>query len=141
MLHLTLNTGHVRESPRGEVGDDVIAALRPVLLAEGGPLPHPPGYVLGVARVGGGEVYTISSVMGTGDPEPVPLVTCWLAREDAEAVWRQVPSVTAGVEMPDRVPWLAVLLHPTALLRPDALSWLGDAERCIAWALMEERIQ
>lgn len=138
MLHLTLNTGHVRESPRNEVGDDVIDALRPVVQMSGGPLPFPPGYVLGIDREGRDAVYTISSVVGADDPQPVPLVTCWLAVEHPDRVWAVVPSAVAGVEIPATAPWLAVLIHPTALLRPDALGWLGDAERCIAWALVEE---
>lgn len=138
LAHLSLNTCHMRDSPRSEVGDDIIDMLRPLVRATGGPLPRLAGYVLGIDRDGRDAVYTISSVVGADDPEPVPLITCWLAVEHPARVWASVPSAVAGVEMPESTPWLAVLMHPTALLRPEALGWLGDAERCIAWALIEE---
>ena len=50
------------------------------------------------------------------------------------------PGVDAMPKMPESTPWLAALLLPAGLLfttRED-LSWMGDFERCLAWALLEE---
>lgn len=138
MMHLTLNTGHVRESPRSEVGDDIIDKLRPLVQTTGGPLPHPRGYSVQITRAGRDAMYTISRVM---DDEAAPLVTCGLAVDDPAAVWHALVQCTGGAiqaEMPPVTPWLGVVIHPVALLAPAALNWLGDAERCIAWALIEE---
>lgn len=138
MLHLTLNTGHVRESPRSEVGDDVIDMLRPLVRTTGGPLPHSPGYAAQITRAGRDAMYTISRVI---DDEAAPLVTCGLAVDDPETVWHALVRCTGGrvqAEMPSATPWLGIVIHPVTLLAPAALSWLGDAERCIAWALIEE---
>lgn len=145
VIHLTLNTGHSRASPRCEVSDDVIERLRPLVRASGGPLPHPRGYSVQITREGKDALLTISATADAGrGAEAVPLVTCGLAIEDGPRVWRALLapgrigrySVESG--MPDSLPWLAVLLHPTAVLAGAALSWLGDAERCLAWALIEE---
>ena len=43
-------------------------------------------------------------------------------------------SVKRGVQRPAE-PWCAVLIHLTlALADPSASAWLGDFERCVAWA-------
>ncbi|HET8627032.1 MAG TPA: hypothetical protein VFL91_06415 [Thermomicrobiales bacterium] len=174
LTHLTLNTGHIRESPRAEVGADILARLAPLVAEDGGPLPPPfSGYRLSIVRgedeAAGSAIFTFS---GARD---IPLVTglvCWRAAASADA-WGQMAELMAEVGAaagaplpppsgpPPRVPWLAVMLWPTIALdrrnfeveavvrRLDepvddrvaldiAVSWLGDAERCVAWALIEE---
>ena len=43
---------------------------------------------------------------------------------------------TIDPESPPATPWCAVWMHLPLLLRayPDALDWLGNFERCVAWA-------
>ena len=152
LAHLTLNTGHIRESPRDEVGADILAVLAPLVAEDGGPLPPPfGGYHLTIARgegeAAGSALYTFTGARG------LPLATClicWRPEIAAETWARMVTLRTAAVTLgvatmpanarrPATVPWLAVLLWPSlAFDRGDALSWLGDAERVIAWALIEE---
>jgi hypothetical protein len=43
--------------------------------------------------------------------------------------------------MPAAVPWLGVLLLPTAVAAREAMDWLGDYERCLAWAILEEHCE
>jgi hypothetical protein len=39
--------------------------------------------------------------------------------------------------MPDRIPWLAVVLLPgIAVQRREDIAWLGDFERCLAFAIL-----
>jgi len=149
VIHLTLNTGHVRESPRSEVGDDIVAALLPLVRAGGGPLPQPPGYSVSFSRDGRNAIYTISASVDLGQvAQPAPLVTCGLAVERPERVWSLIGALAFmraglggdhyGPARPATVPWLAVLIHEPAVLAAEAMSWLGDAERCIAWTIIEE---
>lgn len=152
LAHLTLNTGHTRPSPRAEVGDGTIAMLRPLVDAGGGILPVP------------FAMYRLTVVVDDGEPDcaiftvqradnDLPLVTCfchWGPGDGARfwaVVGTQLDTIRQGFPrgaLPDRLPrrpraspWLAVLVWPTALRDPEALGWLGDFERCVAWALIE----
>ena len=129
MLHLTLTTGHIRRSPRSEVGDDVIEGLRPLVAAGGGPLAPMPGYRVTITRAGRDAMFTL----WRGEQ---PVVTCALAVEDPAGVWRALGRVVGDTPMPAEVPWLAVEIHDVS--QPEDLHWIADAERCLAWALMEE---
>lgn len=41
--------------------------------------------------------------------------------------------------LPPAVPWLTAEILPAAAITPsDVMGMLGDAERCVAWALIEE---
>lgn len=156
LTHLTLNTGHTRESPRAEVGADILALLAPLVAEGGGPLPPPfTGYRLTIVRgedeAAGSAIFTFS---GAGD---LPLATglvCWREAASSDA-WGKMADLLAGAgalagatipatpRRPSSVPWLAVMLWPAFMAAPDAatwsaVSWLGDAERCVAWALIEE---
>lgn len=46
--HYTIESGHCRESPRSEVSDAAIAALRPLMVDGERDLPGPAGYRLRV---------------------------------------------------------------------------------------------
>lgn len=140
-IHVTLNTGHSRVSPRSEVSDDVIAALRPVVRAGGGMLPGPPGYRLVLTREGRNAAYTIHRVDDGG--AVAPLVTCIVSQ--TPGVWGAVwPRVTKGVRtrrplVEPALPWLAVDIHPTVALDNASMEWLGDLERCVAWTIIEDQ--
>lgn len=139
LWHLTLLTGHVRErSPLAEVAPTLIARLRPIVDAGGGPLWDTGWGVLVVERSADGAVYDLSS-------EGVEIARCWLAlAPDAEArFWSDASAspTLPGVKLrkPGMLPWLAAGLLPDgmALLRnlPERMLELGDLERCVAWVL------
>ncbi|MDO4687083.1 MAG: hypothetical protein Q4A92_11110 [Corynebacterium sp.] len=151
--HITLTTGHNRRSPRAEVSDETLAILHTWLLDACGspdpvPLPAPSlaHYSAHVLRSpdGGGLVLTVYAPWGPhiqGQPnkgKTAPLITMGVAQraDEAEQLWRYLVDAFGAhpsAKMPP-VPWCAVSLHePLSVLR-DALEWLGDFERCAAWA-------
>lgn len=147
MIHLTLNTGHVRHSPRDEVASDVIAAMIP--------LTQPGSYDLGTFGLAlqGWRLEVPACPAGYyatlyGGSMPVLSLAVARTTEDADIVWpalersyRQVTDLpgSRGADFeapyrPNRLPWLAV-----ALLFPLACpAWAGDFERCLAWAWLED---
>lgn len=138
--HVTIATGHVRRSPRAEVGDDVIRAVAPAL-DEGGALPVPGwSIVRGVAPAG--------AVLWTVEVRGIAAVTVGVVEHDAAAagLWallvdrqrRLGGEGTVRAARPELAPWLAVALHAEAvLLAPEDLYALADLERCLAWAWLE----
>ena len=80
--------------------------------------------------------------------EPIPLVTFGVGVQgDTGPLWQYLCRVIANIpgfgfpdaidpESPPPTPWCGVGLHVPLLLGayPDALHWLGDFERCVAWA-------
>lgn len=150
LYHLTINSGHARPSPRAEVGDATIAMLAPLIAAGGGRLPGPfAAYAVTLVRVEGEPDSATFTVERDGR---LPLVTCfvfWGAGDGARfwaVVGTRLGQIAASMRpgaMPTRLPrrpsaspWLAVLLWPTADQDRDALAWLGDFERSLAWALI-----
>lgn len=125
LWHYTATTGHGHWSPRSEVDDSVLKNVR--------------GGVLMAARESGdgtAEIFSgyslrlLSEGRDSASFEVVAadgaqLVSCWLQ-------W-------AGMPEGAPCPLLAVSIAPALALHPDAADWLADAERCIAWALLEER--
>ncbi len=74
-----------------------------------------------------------------------PLVTLGVAKSSRQSavLWPlmngpTMPVVKAHTKCPD-APWLAVAIWPTIVMHSEALEWLGDLERCIAWAWMESK--
>lgn len=143
--HLTLATGHVTGIERGDVAGEALARMGPWLAAavesgESMPLPVSAlGAYSGLALVlDGALIVTISGPPIDG--RTPPLVTLGVAKRSRHgaALW---PLMTGGTTPPARPgiqrpaePWCAVAIWPTAALYPEALEWLGDLERCIAWA-------
>lgn len=144
--HLTLQTGHQRRSYRDEVGDDIIAMLRPLLeRVAAGERVEVPGAVepRGCTMTGAigrsrSLLLTVSGPAYEGRSEtPIlpPLATIGIAPDSlaSAALWRE----WRGGERDDRTPrapWCAVDLWPGLALHPGAAEWLGDYERCCAWA-------
>jgi hypothetical protein len=135
--HLTLTSGHLRASPRSEVGDDILTLLRPIVQLGSG--------VISGLHV---EITDRSPIVYTlgWDSADSPWVRCVLCIEDVshqQLTWQharalaQLTGCVVTVPEPPQ-PWLAVILLPHAL-PGDAERWrmLGDAERCVAWALIE----
>lgn len=135
LLHLTLDTGHQRRSYRDEVADDVIAILRPLLVrASTGavvPIPgvDPPCTVRGITSRGGGLLLRVEAA------DAVPLASIGIAGTSlaSACLWREW--ITDGE--PPRPPWCVVRLLPGLAAHPEAASWLGDFERCAAWAWID----
>jgi hypothetical protein len=73
----------------------------------------------------------------------VPLVTIAVAAKSkvSARLWselqRPIPGSSPAAGDPPRAPWVAARLYPTLALDPDAAVWLGDFERCLAWAWIE----
>lgn len=144
MIHLTLNTGHSRTSPRSEVRDDVVETMRPWT-------------VTGVHRlpVGGCSLRTDCGQGGmlatVYDPDHRPIATIAVAGsvDAADGLWGEIERLYliitdqpvhrsadwAVPRQPGSVPWCAVVLP--AVHSPIEYDWLGDFERCLAWSFLE----
>lgn len=152
--HLTLLTGDTRRSWREDVPDDVLDLLRPLLdraIATGGhvPLPDVVSPRCTITAVAARARALLVTVWGPpavyGVPaSPTPLVTIGVAPTSLASaeLWRRMAPGGGEEQLPQpdapSVPWLAVKLHDTATLWPEALSWLGDFERCLAWAWVRQ---
>ncbi|MFW5834306.1 MAG: hypothetical protein ACOCYE_09425 [Pseudomonadota bacterium] len=146
MAHITLNTGDVRISPRHEVDPlalRVSSSLLRKTLASGQPVPVPrcSDYAFQASPRSGGVVATVS--LDAGHPL-VPVVTFGIfARAcGGERLWRHLhecdgvpvlPYATSAAQVPAS-PWCAVRFERGVSIAFDALLWLGDFERCVAWA-------
>jgi hypothetical protein len=146
LWHVTLNTGHGRRSPRSEVSAAAIEAVGRNLdeaLAAGTfvPLTGPPGYLLKADAVGASLT---ASVAADSEHGPMPLVTFGVAlrARNAGRLWRLLHDVkgydfATDPEVVAKPPWCAVRLYDTIGLDMAAMAWLGDFERCAAWAWIE----
>jgi len=131
LCHYTITTGHVRQSSRAEVGDDVVTALQPLLRPGEHAMPAPPGgYRVRVTVDGMTLAATVVTDAG------VPLVTSLVCLDQAglDAVLR-VTGAIAAVPLP--LPCVLDELHPTLALDPGAAGWTGDWSRCLGWAWVE----
>ncbi|UNU01215.1 hypothetical protein [Xanthomonas translucens] len=144
ITHITLTTGHIARQQRGDVPDAALAALLPWLagaLSSGHPTPLPwlpGGYSALALQQDGALVVTVYGPdPDTGQPEPLTTFGVAPRSRSAAPLWdmlmRTQPYVIAGLSMPG-APWCAVAPYPTLVAHPDAIEWLGDFERCAAWA-------
>lgn len=148
--HITLASGRCRRSPRAEVHDATLAIIAPWLnkaRATGSIEPLP---VAQLAHYGArvikdiGLVVTIYGPRGPHTPgrphsgEWLPLVTLGIAQRSRESadLWAALRANFGGYPGlgPPPTPWVAVATHPTLVAHSEAAQWLGDLERCIAWA-------
>lgn len=137
--HITLTTGGWRTSPRSEVSDTAIDAVRAGMAED---------------REVAGSGWRVRLVPGGPDGVHVfdllhrgrRMVACWLCIDEShtDMLWRyarQAAGPGARLSRPDRVPWLAAAIVPediSALLRePTVIAEAGDLERVVAWALIE----
>lgn len=148
LTHLTLNTGHSRQSPRSEVGPEAIQFCRELIANGGGELLPPWRCV--ITRGNGGAVFDVrrgkdqSAVLCGVAWTPEGAQECWPA---IERTYQQITDAMAQAgaltdevahmpEMPEELPWLAVVLILGTSSAED-LRWMADFERCLAWALIE----
>lgn len=78
----------------------------------------------------------------------IPLVLCLLATDPVDDLhWKlvedvylkttdQMPIDWAEPQKPPSTPWLAVVLLGLQFA-PEAVGWLGDFERCLAWTIID----
>ncbi len=150
--HITLDTGNLRRSPRAEVGDETLRILTPWLhgaLESGQHTPFPAEFDMShfsvkATKENGSLLVTVFAPRGPHTPgkphvgQTMPLVTLGVAqrsRQGAELWAKMVAQFGAapGLQKPSE-PWCAVALHPPVVGYPESLDWLGDFERCVAWA-------
>lgn len=154
--HITLSTGHCNRSRRADVDDATLAVLVPWLdaaVATGTAQPLPVAALSHYSAValseGGGLICTIYAPGGPhvpGQPahgEGNPLVTLGVAQRSRQGgdLWAQLVAsfgAKTGLQKPAE-PWCAVALHPGLALQRDAAQFIGDLERCIAWAWITRR--
>lgn len=153
--HVTLDSAHVRRSPRSEVADDVVDLLAPLIqravTGEHATLPAPVG---GYTLTGGVHGQCCALTVWGPDPvaggrrgdERVPLVTIGIAPHSrcGSVLWRSMHDDDARwlATSPDHVPpepWCAVRIEPGAAAASETMAWLGDLERCLAWTWIERR--
>lgn len=148
--HVTLQTGHVRESPRSEVRDEVVRELAPLLhrVAGGREEPVPwveGGYTLTGAAAGDVAIVTVWGPRVEGIPAPVVTVGIAAGQEEAGRLWAllhqpyeaQLGEPVTPADQPPPLPWCAARLEVGAAIHVDVLPWMGDLERCLAWAWVE----
>lgn len=137
MQHITLLTGHTRWSPREEVADDLMRLLVDHLalgLRERAPIPGQPAYVMHATADDGALVATVSMADGG---VPVLSILTIPATHDAPAILRAVRWTLTDLPTPG--PWCLVQIYPAGVLAMDPrdMDWIGDYERCLAWAWLE----
>ena len=148
MIHYTLNTGHSRLSQRSEVADNVIEVLRPMLTIGYHAIPGTDCIVevqtldemlTAVIRPAGSRIDLVQITVVDGD------------QQQASEVWQFVEShylaLTDGGDLaaadfaspvqPTTTPWCAVILTPLTPADLVSRDWIGDFERCLAWAWIE----
>lgn len=117
LWHYTTTTGHGRASPRSEVSAEALESTRRIVqaAADNGDAELVDGYRLTALTVapGGLASWVIAA------PDGAALVECRLTPGDA--------------------PRLDVRLLPALVDHAAAARWMGDAERCIAWAILPGR--
>lgn len=161
MIHLTITTGHSRYSPRDEVAresqaivvDGLIERLRARNHVPRWDLPRSLGWLSATSEGAGLIVTAWREVQG----QRAPLVT-WGVAPDAPAVAALWPALVRQQQTadgllreiglppqcreippsPESTPWIAVVLELGLALAPDAAGWLGDLERVVAWAWVDE---
>lgn len=149
--HVTMNTGHVTVQQPERTGSATIEILKPLVK-------------MGTASVPGFSKWHFKLVKPTATwcyieitnpkSEPVVLGVLSWGKNEAEEAWKVVEelyflasdkmaemdfpeSVLAYSPRPTDVPWLAVILTPTAFLaNPFSLLWLGDFENCLARTIL-----
>ena len=157
--HITLTTGHVRDSLPDEVPNDTRARLLPLieraLTGEHTPVPSPD---VPITLTGGAHGRCVSlTVWGpplsriafpdADESAPSPIVEVGIAPHSrcGAVLWRALHDTAARLNIEVRTdiarcppePWVAALLYPGISVYPEAAHWLGDLERCLAWAWVE----
>ncbi|OYQ37496.1 hypothetical protein CHU95_01125 [Niveispirillum lacus] len=148
--HITITTGHSRTSSRNEVDPEFFPILSKLIRdAVSGKMPKIPGdfgkYHLSATVEGNAVIATVWSLK---EGRRSPVVTFGVAT-DAESgapLWRALHNnhhfPIASATDPDVIPeapWCAVRFEIGLVENLDATTWLGDFERCVAWAWVRSK--
>ena len=161
ILRVTLNTGDVVEQSAAVVFPETTAVVRPLVAAL---LPASDGLPRQRPMVAPFQQYTVQGLalspaaacfrVYAPPPAPVPpeeialdpLVSFGVASRrsiEAQTLWESLHGLAGETEVtltdpvrPPRPPWLGVLCHSALFRDPEAASWLGDFERCVAWTML-----
>lgn len=149
--HITINTGHVARTKRADVAPEVTQLLAdwlPSTINSGKthalPVPSISHFSAQAFVQDGGLVVTVVAPVGPhqqGQPhagKTMPLVTFGVAQRSRQgtALWGMLTSAfgsVTGLQQPG-TPWCAVAVHPSIAAYDGPVDWLGDFERCGAWA-------
>lgn len=135
--HITLNTGHVRQTYPEEVNKSIYFRLKRILndsLHQDG-AEVLDGYRLKTTQAGG---HTLATIFGS---DGAPILTTACSRNDDGALWRllhkepSMPLMTHSSDPPP-VPYIADRLEVGAVLHIDAMQWTGDFSRCFGWVVL-----
>jgi hypothetical protein len=147
MHHITVNTGHVRWSPRDEVDRRLLSLLRDHLHAALHGRAPVPGFPAFATHATHEQNVLMATISRRRDEGWVPIVTLAVvpASGDLQGIWtllRRGPSALPIADAPppdvSAGPWCLVRLWDVVALLPrEELEWLGDYERCLAWAWLE----
>jgi len=152
MIHLTITTGHTRQSPRDEVDRSILGlcqdAILPALLSgKKAKLPRlPNNWLTGTSHEGG----LVATAWVNHQGEPAPIATWWIATDQTSAneLWKvamtycREVAVLTGQAMPQvgkpvTTPWVAAWIEIGAIFDPSSFSWVADLERYLAWAWLD----
>ena len=149
--HITLSTGHIARTSRADVAPEVtklLAEWLPGTINTGKPHPLPVAelshFSAQVFVQDGALVVTVSAPVGPhtqGKPhtgKAMPLVTFGAAQRSRQGapLWDMLVKAfgsKSGLKQPD-TPYCAVAVHPGIAIYAGPVEWLGDFERCVAWA-------
>ncbi|HEY1785274.1 MAG TPA: hypothetical protein VGG30_06975 [Pirellulales bacterium] len=144
MLHYTLNTGQSHESPRCEVNDVAIAALRPFLQPGWHVVPEPADYECHTMIDGG----LISNVSHSPSKRECVLFGVAKTDEQAEQTWKTIDNAYQRLSherpfrgadfapacRPAAAPWCATI---TILASSAEGVWIARFQCDLAWAWIE----
>lgn len=147
LRHVTLTTGHARDSYRSEVSDEAVAVCRELIArftggeaASAVPMPGLPGYSIS----GRASAKCLVATVWADGPPSVPVVSIGVATHSRCGSrlwhdlhrWGRVPVVT-DPERPPAEPWVAAALDEgAAYAGREIMMLLGDFERCLGWAFI-----
>ena len=138
LVYLTLNTGHVRNTPIYRVRERDIQALAPLVRSGGGAIPGCPGWSCNITCHSSGAAFNFCL-------HKTPIIFCTLAWDAIEAAELWTAAIRcilkfseSTLNMPATLPWLAVNLLPSCIYcsRSD-IEMLGDLEPCLAWTILQ----
>lgn len=143
--HITLQTAHIRNCEKKEVSEEALAycdsLIEQCLLNPQAKKPIAvDGYSVTMSSTYSALVVTVW--YGTQNPLPIVTFSCVTKSRNSLKIWRELhryatlPTQTQE-HNPPQTPYLAVSLHATAIDYSDAINWLGDFERCVAWAWID----
>lgn len=152
--HITLNTGHIARTNRADVATAITPLLAEWLLdtintgkAHALPVAELSHISAQVFMQHGALVVTVSAPVGPhqqGKPfsgKTMPMVTFGVATRSrhGESLWSMLVNAFGCVNglQPPTTPYCAVAIHPGIAAYTGPIEWLGDFERCVAWAWIE----